>query len=124
MTRACTTASVVRPGDAIKFVQEIEQSSFHETIVKVIELSELSESEKKSLKLLILISESSQGGDRVLQAKGRVERGLIGRLLKTSITSRKYLSDPKAGQARMHLIDRNISPETVFKFKLGYAPAL
>ena len=36
-------------GDAIKFVQEIEQLSFQEAVVKVIELSELSDSEKKSL---------------------------------------------------------------------------
>ena len=39
-------------GDAIKFVQEIEQSSFHEAVVKVIELSDMTEKEKKELEAI------------------------------------------------------------------------
>ena len=84
-------------------------------------MSDLSEAEKKSLEAV--------GTDKRMftkeeiefyKQKERVEQAL---LVASSFYSSRLLSDAKAGQARMHLIDRNISPESVLKFKLGYAPA-
>ncbi len=107
-------------GDAIKFVQEIEQSSFHEAVVKVIELSELNEDEKKSLEASGTDSRQFTKDEiEFYKQKDRIEQALR---FANGFYASRLLSDPKAGPARMHLIERNISPQTVFKFKLGYAP--
>ena len=84
-------------GDAIKFVQELEQSTFQEAVVKVIDLSELSDEEKKGLQ--------ATGNDKGRQftkeemeyyrQKERIEAALVAA---ERFYSSQLLSDPKAGQ--------------------------
>ena len=109
-------------GDIIKFVQEIESLTFPEAVVKVLEVANMG-----SIQELGLETDRTETG-RVFtknemeyyRQKEQIEKSLNAA---AAFYSTRLMSDPKAGNARSHLLDRSLSPATVFKFQLGYAPA-
>ncbi len=111
-------------GDTVQFVQEMEIITFPEAVLKVLEIAEPSIG---SVKALWLESEGAEGGRKYTKQelefykqKERINEALNKAAL---FYSAQLIQNPRAGGARNHLIGRKVTPESIYKFGIGYAPS-
>jgi DNA primase catalytic core len=97
-------------GDTIKFVSEIENIPYPEAIRKIVQVAGLN----------INVDSLLGRGD----GRGYEEEQRHLALLKRAAEyyTQCILTDPRAGAARGELMRRRLNPESVFSFKIGYAP--
>jgi len=111
-------------GDTINFVQEMEILKFPEAVLKVLEIAEPSIG---SLKALGLESEGAEGGRKYTKQELEFykQKERMGEALdKAALFYASQLTqNPRAGSARSHLMKRKVTPETIYKFGIGYAPS-